>query len=76
MFPLFVLVLPAHGCVRLFLTAPPGGDDCTLQRWMGLRDEALARGDMCDCAIHTRWCAPQAGGVTDEEEDGNAALFL
>jgi hypothetical protein len=43
---------------------------------MGLRDEALARGDMCDCAIHTRWRAPQAYGVTDEEEGGNVALFL
>ena len=49
---LLVLVLPPHSRVRLLLAPPPGRDDSALQRWMGLSDETVGRGDVCEQAFH------------------------
>ena len=54
--PLLFLVLPAPGSVRLFVAPPPGRDDTALQRSMGVRDETVSRGEMCEQTFH-RMCA-------------------
>src|SRR5436309_11844408 len=48
-----VLVMPAHGRVRLHLGVPPRGDDPALQRPMRYRDETIGRGDVREQAFHS-----------------------
>src|SRR5437879_3046303 len=54
-----VLVMPAHGRVRLHLGVPPSGDDPALQRPMRYCDETIGRGDVREQAFHSmralRW---------------------